>query len=64
MATGRKRHAHPHLSPPRTIWKRWVSDGRNFKEAVTTERNDEGKIIDGRAFTYHPTKGWRNLRAA
>jgi len=59
MSTERKRHSHPRLVPPRTLWRRWFSSGTYQKKLVTLQNNDEGKVVDGRVYSYHPTKGWR-----
>lgn len=56
----RLRHGHPALVPPR--WdKRLVKHGEyDFRwEKVRFHANDEGRVIDGRIYTYHPRKGWR-----
>lgn len=60
MAVKRKKHPHPVLVPPRTIWRTWSDKGKRFKEKAGYQENDEGRVIGGRIFTYHPTKGWRN----
>lgn len=62
MATRRKKHAHPLLIPPRTIWRRWVDRGTAYKEKIGYEENDQEKIIGGRQYIFHPTKGWRNFK--
>lgn len=64
MSIKRKKHAHPFLVPPRTIWRKWVQKGKQYKEKIGYEENDEGRVIDGRIYTYHPTKGWRNRKFA
>ena len=64
MATGRMKHPHPKLVPPRTIWRKRTAKGVTYKEKVGEEQNDEGRVINGRIFTYHPTKGWRNRQLA
>jgi hypothetical protein len=48
------------LVPPKKIYRNVVVDGKVLKEVVKTIDNDEGKIVNGRIYTYHPTKGWRS----
>jgi hypothetical protein len=60
MSNHRKKHPHPRLLPPRTLWKRWYSSGAWHKQSVTLQENDEGKVVNGRVYSYHPTKGWRS----
>ena len=57
MTTQRKKHAHPVLVPPRTIPEHFV-DGNKIEEKYL--ENDHGRMIDGRVYSYHPTRGWRN----
>jgi hypothetical protein len=63
MATARKKHPHPRLMPPKTVWKRWMDAGKAFKEKVGYIKGDEGRVIGTRLYSYHPTKGWRRIRA-
>jgi hypothetical protein len=58
MPTNRKKHAHPPLVPPRRD-RMLMKHGRwEFRwEKGDYHENDEGRVIDGRVYTYHPTKG-------
>jgi hypothetical protein len=60
----RKKHPHPKLVPPKATWRIWFDKGTKHKEKTGYKENDEGRVINGRIFTYHPTKGWRNRRFA
>lgn len=57
---GNRAHRHPPLKAPRSLFRRTISQGKYLKEKIATEENDNGKIANGRVYTYHPTKGWRN----
>lgn len=62
MATGRKKHPHPPLCPPRTVHKITWTYGMRTKEVTGTIKGDHGKVIDGVAYFFHYTKGWRRQR--
>jgi hypothetical protein len=34
--------------------------GTWHKECVILQESDEGKVVDGRVYSYHPTKAWRS----
>lgn len=63
MTTKRKKHLHPALAIPRVVKQIWFADGKRFKQQVDYQDNDHGTVKDGRIYSYHPTKGWRNRRA-
>lgn len=61
----RKRHEHPKLTIPSSV-KRITYHGHRvgwLRQKISESDNDHGRVIAGRVFAYHPTKGWRSRAA-
>ncbi len=63
MALRRKKHAHPPLTPPRHDKRYLIVSHSPVRVRGEYHENDDGKVVDGRVYTFHPTKGWRNRSA-
>lgn len=59
----RKKHETPRGFRPPGYERKIMEAGNAYVMTKRPVDNDNGQVIDGRMYVYHPTKGWRNRSA-